>query len=106
FSSRRRHTRLQGDWSSDVCSSDLHLVLALLVASMYFPTRVTALIAIFEIQHDLGLINVTLGLILPYVALNLALSVFIMRGMFERSEERRVGKECRYRGGPYAYKKE
>src|SRR5205807_6789457 len=25
FSSRRRHTRLQGDWSSDVCSSDLRL---------------------------------------------------------------------------------
>ena len=25
FSSRRRHTRLQGDWSSDVCSSDLML---------------------------------------------------------------------------------
>src|SRR5256885_4724459 len=25
FSSRRRHTRLQGDWSSDVCSSDLSL---------------------------------------------------------------------------------
>src|SRR5256885_5672457 len=23
LSSRRRHTRLQGDWSSDVCSSDL-----------------------------------------------------------------------------------
>src|SRR2546423_3001605 len=23
FSSRRRHTRLQGDWISDVCSSDL-----------------------------------------------------------------------------------
>src|SRR6267154_3683367 len=23
FSSRRRHTRLTGDWSSDVCSSDL-----------------------------------------------------------------------------------
>src|SRR5215467_7830264 len=23
FSSRRRHTRLQGDWSSDACSSDL-----------------------------------------------------------------------------------
>src|SRR5256885_9768928 len=33
FSSRRRHTRLQGDWSSDVCSSDL--------ASP--PDRVTAL---------------------------------------------------------------
>src|SRR6266446_10629936 len=26
FSSRRRHTRLQGDWSSDVCSSDLEEV--------------------------------------------------------------------------------
>src|SRR2546426_8530182 len=25
FSSRRRHTRLQGDWSSDVCSSDLNI---------------------------------------------------------------------------------
>src|SRR5688500_19293510 len=24
FSSRRRHTILQGDWSSDVCSSDLY----------------------------------------------------------------------------------
>src|SRR5256885_7619751 len=24
FSSRSRHTRLQGDWSSDVCSSDYH----------------------------------------------------------------------------------
>src|SRR5438093_2524957 len=26
FSSRRRHTRLVSDWSSDVCSSDLRLV--------------------------------------------------------------------------------
>src|SRR2546426_5576160 len=26
FSSRRRHTRLQGDWSSDVCSSDLRVL--------------------------------------------------------------------------------
>src|SRR5438105_15911938 len=25
FSSRRRHTRSTRDWSSDVCSSDLHL---------------------------------------------------------------------------------
>src|SRR5256885_4120224 len=28
FSSRRRHTRLQGGWSSDVCSSDLGEVAA------------------------------------------------------------------------------
>src|SRR5207248_8659040 len=26
FSSRRRHTRSYGDWSSDVCSSDLDLI--------------------------------------------------------------------------------
>jgi ABC-type glycerol-3-phosphate transport system permease component len=60
------------------------LVLALLVASMFFPTRVTSLIAIFETQRTLGLINSTAGLILPYVTLNLALSVFIMRGIFEQ----------------------
>src|SRR5688500_17364009 len=29
FSSRRRHTRLQGDWSSDVCSSDLRALTTL-----------------------------------------------------------------------------
>src|SRR5256885_7966299 len=34
FSSRRRHTRLQGDWSSDVCSSDLPHRGALLVQEM------------------------------------------------------------------------
>src|SRR5256885_11159968 len=32
FSSRRRHTRLQGDWSSDVCSSDLIGRVAILTA--------------------------------------------------------------------------
>ena len=60
------------------------IVLGLLVASLFFPTRVTSLIAIFEIQRGLGLINTTAGLILPYVTLNLALSVFIMRGIFEQ----------------------
>lgn len=59
------------------------IVFALLVASMFFPTRVTAVIAIFEIQKDLGLLNVPLGLVFPYVTLSLALSVFIMKGMFE-----------------------
>src|SRR5207248_6313811 len=29
FSSRRRHTRSYGDWSSDVCSSDLRSLAAL-----------------------------------------------------------------------------
>jgi ABC-type glycerol-3-phosphate transport system permease component len=59
------------------------IVLALFVSSMFFPTRVTALISIWQIQRSLHLYNVTWGLILPYVTLGLALSVFIMRGMFE-----------------------
>ena len=59
------------------------VILALFVASMFFPTRVTALIAIWQIQKNLGLLNVTWGLVLPYVTLGLALSVFIMRGIFE-----------------------
>src|SRR5574338_892193 len=33
FSSRRRHTRCHGDWSSDVCSSDLP------VSSQRYPSR-------------------------------------------------------------------
>src|SRR5690348_18102780 len=39
FSSRRRHTRWTGDWSSDVCSSDLWFVLP---AQMQVETRQTA----------------------------------------------------------------
>ncbi len=60
------------------------IVVALLVASLYFPTRVVSLISIFEIQRNLGLINTTSGLILPYVTLNLAISVLIMRSIFEQ----------------------
>src|SRR5919199_4690681 len=59
------------------------LVLAIFVASMFIPTRVTGLISIFEIQSKLGLINSTWGLILPYQTLALAVSVFIMRGVFQ-----------------------
>jgi ABC-type glycerol-3-phosphate transport system permease component len=59
------------------------VVFAALVASMFFPTRVTAVIAIFETQKDLGLLNKPAGLIFPYVALSLAISIFVMRGMFQ-----------------------
>jgi ABC-type glycerol-3-phosphate transport system permease component len=59
------------------------LVLAILVASLFVPSRVTGLISIWEIQDRLGLINSTWGLILPYQTLALAVSVFIMRGVFE-----------------------
>src|SRR4051794_41966129 len=34
FSSRRRHTRWTGDWSSDVCSSDLDAALLRMVATL------------------------------------------------------------------------
>lgn len=59
-------------------------IILLLTASLFFPTRVVSLIAIFEIQRQLGLINTTGGLILPYVTLNLAISVLIMRGIFQQ----------------------
>jgi ABC-type glycerol-3-phosphate transport system permease component len=59
------------------------LVLAILVASLFVPSRVVGLISIWEIQDRLGLINSTWGLILPYQTLALAVSVFIMRGVFE-----------------------
>src|SRR5271163_2899370 len=59
------------------------LVVTALLVSLYFPVRVVSLMSIYETQHFLGLINHTTGLILPYVALQLAISVLIMRGMFQ-----------------------
>ena len=59
------------------------IVLAILVGSLFVPSRVTGLISIWEIQDRLGLINSTWGLILPYQTLALAVSIFIMRGVFE-----------------------
>jgi len=60
------------------------LFVSLLVGSLFFPSRLISLIAIFEIQNKLGMINTLHGLILPYVTLNLATSILIMRGMFEQ----------------------
>jgi ABC-type glycerol-3-phosphate transport system permease component len=59
------------------------VVIGLLVASLFFPTRVTALLGIYNIQNRLGLINETWSLMLPYTALSVVISVFIMRGVFE-----------------------
>jgi ABC-type glycerol-3-phosphate transport system permease component len=50
---------------------------------MFFPTQVTAIIGIFNIQKRLGLINETWSLMLPYTALSVAISIFIMRGVFQ-----------------------
>src|SRR5262245_1800948 len=59
------------------------LVVAAMLVSLYFPVRVVSIISIYETQHWLGLINSTSGLILPYVTLQLAISVLIMRSMFQ-----------------------
>lgn len=59
------------------------IITALFVASLFFPTRVTAFIGIFQMQNQLGLINEAWGLIFPYTALSIAISVFVMRGVFQ-----------------------
>ena len=58
-------------------------IVMMLLASLYFPTRVVSIITIYEIQSSLDLINSTSGLILPYITLNLAISVLIMRSIFQ-----------------------
>jgi len=59
------------------------VVVAMLLVSLYFPVRVVSLISIYETQHWLGLVNSTAGLILPYITLQLAISILIMRSMFQ-----------------------
>src|SRR5256885_12134788 len=91
FSSRRRHTRLQGDWSSDVCSSDLALsVIAVPILEELFwrgwLMRWIVLPKHFE--------RVPLGSYAPA-------AFWVVAVLFARSEERRVGKECRSRWSPY-----
>src|SRR3989454_6638041 len=93
FSSRRRHTRLQGDWSSDVCSSDL-------LSAHPEPIRERReAFRLLPRAHDLALDHDSSGgrraerderLDLPHVL-----------PAERRSEERRVGKECRSRWSPY-----
>src|SRR4051794_41973582 len=68
FSSRRRHTRWTGDWSSDVCSSDL-----------LTPRRVG------ELEHSLCAIHQTD----TQSRQRLVDRLYVALG---RSEERRVGK--------------
>src|SRR5256885_5378158 len=90
FSSRRRHTRLQGDWSSDVCSSDLDgdcFMISATSANLDSLSEETS--TLHAVNACASVSNVALKNFTP----------FIMRGA--RSEERRVGKECRSRWSPY-----
>src|SRR5260370_30831753 len=94
FSSRRRHTRFKCDWSSDVCSSDLFLRLRL----TFVVNKQLAINRVEEQGESEGrtfLIYYEGGPQPQKVAL-------ANRAKGEtRSEERRVGKECRSRWSPY-----
>src|SRR5699024_11493323 len=77
FSSRRRHTRSKRDWSSDVCSSDLKQVQ--------------------KFQRDYGL---RVNGIADEVTRKKIDEIWDASDSVKRSEERRVGKECRARRAP------
>src|SRR5258706_7427327 len=85
FSSRRRHTRLVSDWSSDVCSSDL----CSSTAAASLPTARTAASSCS---------GVTLNF---FAQSRTSYSWERLMRLRSRSEERRVGKECRSRWSPY-----
>src|SRR5260221_8717025 len=94
FSSRRRHTRSLCDWSSDVCSSDLGLARIGVGRQLGLQGREgggQALLQCLVGHHD--------------VSADLGGPQHEQRAQFgvtgERSEERRVGKECRSRWSPY-----
>src|SRR5207249_7059315 len=104
FSSRRRHTRSKRDWSSDVCSSDLHpQILIRLIERQVVNKRQFALDLAFA-PRQRGDAVLVIRFDNP-----LAQERMISRlgAGQERSEERRVGKECRARWGLYhAYETE
>src|SRR5690606_39603575 len=96
FSSRRRHTRFSRDWSSDVCSSDLprrwwppSLTQDAPMNQSFFSARYDAALAFAAQAHRA---QVRKGTTIPYIAHPFHVS---------RSEERRVGKECRARWRTY-----
>src|SRR5260221_10777095 len=89
FSSRRRHTRSLCDWSSDVCSSDLATITPLdAVGVLNDLVLVVADADGVERRDRRGGVAVR----------NLERDHLAAVG---RSEERRVGKECRSRWSPY-----
>src|SRR5207237_2900617 len=89
--SRRRHTSFKCDWSSDVCSSDLHPENNTVIAR-WFPahdtTRRRAVVVLPQWNSDAG----------GHVGLSRLLARFGVSALRLRSEERRVGKGCSARG--------
>src|SRR3712207_7584191 len=91
-SSRRRHTRYWRDWSSDVCSSDL-------VGVRELDEIGDELVAAAADHRGDGVLHLERHE--RVVAVGVADAVQLRGGPAERSEERRVGKECRSRWSPY-----
>src|SRR2546430_6897205 len=89
FSSRRRHTRFDCDWSSDVCSSDL-----LLRSSPSPPASIGESSPLAGTRPDDALRH-------QRGRGRASTTLFMTRVELRRSEERRVGKECRSRWSPY-----
>src|SRR5256885_11334056 len=97
FSSRRRHTRLQGDWSSDVCSSDLA---RFFVSPAFSPLHVLSR-RLRPCRSTRPPRSGWRRFVNPQTPI-----LFLPRLVFwTRSEERRVGKEGRSRWSPYHLKK-
>src|SRR5258706_7369712 len=92
FSSRRRHTRLVSDWSSDVCSSDLFSDddAAKRLAELLTQRGIRAT---FKVVGEKARVLEKRGRTDVIDALK--------KHDIARSEERRVGKECRSRWSPY-----
>src|SRR3712207_8372633 len=97
FSSRRRHTRYWRDWSSDVCSSDLERAD---VRSVEAGDTVNGHAIRIEPAIEVGNIF-KLG---TRYSQPLGATYLDEEGR-QRSEERRVGEECRSRWSPYHLKK-
>src|SRR5690606_39573494 len=103
FSSRRRHTRFSRDWSSDVCSSDLKMPARPSVLNVWRPLLPSLC---KESSIPISLYQI-LGVIRRRImewnrAIRQAIQKLFHKG---RSEERRVGKECRARTAQDHYKK-
>src|SRR5258706_11847230 len=94
FSSRRRHTRLVSDWSSDVCSSDLASAPSLSRERGFSIASARDAMIAFPLSLLLLAASATDSL----AATGQPDSVMTLP---ERLEERRVGKECRSRWSPY-----
>src|SRR5205807_5203956 len=90
FSSRRRHTRLQGDWSSDVCSSDL---VAQEIAQLLGDAS-DLLLGEALVEELLRLLQLRVARSVTRASALQDLS-HLVGYLGYRSEERRVGKEWR-----------